>query len=128
MPPDPDPFDLTDIPSVADYKRAFLACRGALVGKKYLELLQAHYQAPEHSITAGELAEAVGYPSFNTANLQYGRYARELCEELKRDPKIHVAILATFSGGAQKTEDIRWTMLPQVVAALEALRWVRAAN
>lgn len=121
----PDPFDLADVPTVDEYKRAFLACRAALAGKKYMEMLQAHYRAPDHTVTAAELAAAVGYADFSTANLQYGRYARELCGVLNRKPKIHVAILVRFTGGQPNMENVRWTMLPQVVTALEELRWVQ---
>lgn len=125
MTTEPDPADLTDVPSAADYKRAFLATRAALSGKKFLEILQAHYRAPDHSISAGDLAEAVGLQDYNAVNLQYGKYSRALCEALNREPKIPLAILMTFGGGSQKSDEIRYTLLPQVVAALEELRWVQ---
>ncbi len=118
--------NLTDVPTSAAYKKALLACRGAKLTSKQLAMLKAHYGAPNHTVTAGELAGAVGYTSYSAANTQYGAYASELCSALKRTPKFQVAILATFSVGDHPgAEFVHWTMLPQVVAALEELRWVR---
>lgn len=117
--------DLVDVPTVAEYKRAFLKCRPLLPGKRYLEMLKAHYRAPDHTVTAGELAEAVGFPSYSAANLQYGTFACDLCEALGRPREHGVAILVTFSGRELGDELIRWTMIPQVVAALEEMRWVQ---
>jgi len=121
-----DSFDLTDVPSVAEYKRALLECRPKLVGKKYLDMLQAHYRAADHTLTAGDLADAAGYAHFGAANLQYGNFAKELCRVLDRKPKFAVSILATFNGGTPGDEDVRLTMLPPLVTALELLRWVRS--
>lgn len=122
--------DLKDVPSVAEYKRAFLACKSAVrVGDgKPLAMLKANYRAPEHTVTAGELAESVNLASFGEANLVYGTYAKALCNHLGRHPKFNVAILVRFSGGqptAEGDEFIRWTLLPPVVQALEELGWVK---
>lgn len=124
MPPSPDPYDLADVPRVDEYQRALLACRG--MPDNQLKMLKEHYYAPGHTVTAGALAERVGFPNFNAANLQYGAFASNLCLALGRKPEIKVAILATFSEGDLPGEEfIKWTMLPQVVEALEQLGWVR---
>jgi hypothetical protein len=124
-----DTYDLADVPSAADYKRAFLACKPALKSKGGwsfpMEMLKENYYAEEHTLTAGALAKAVGLADHQAANLKFGTYAKALCKELERDPEFKLAILVKFSGGKPKEELVRWTLLPQVVEALEELGWVR---
>ena len=53
------------------------------------------------------------------------KFAKDIGTRLGRDPKIKVATLVRFSGGTpgKKTdqdETIKWTLLPEVVQALEA--------
>jgi hypothetical protein len=118
--------NLADLPSVSAYKAAFLKCRGPGLTEMQLKMLKFHYHATAHTVTAGQLAEGVGYPSYSTANLQYGTYAGRLCTALGRNPAFQVAILARFSDGDQPgMEFVKWTMHPEVVAALEQLGWVR---
>ena len=120
---------LGDIPTVAEYKEGFLACRPALRSKAGwstpMEMLKANYYAPGHTVTASELAETVRLASYKSANLAYGKFAKALCGELGRTPKYNVAILVSFDGTRPDGENVQWTMLPQVVAALEELGWVK---
>jgi hypothetical protein len=124
--PTPSPTDnLADVPTAEQYKEAFLESRPAMKGKKYLDMLRANYRADDHTVTAAELANAVDFETFSAANLRYGTYAKVLCKALNRTPKYPIAILVTFSPGEQPgAEFVRWTMLPQVTAALEDLGWV----
>lgn len=46
------------------------------------ELLRAHLWAPRYSASSAELAEAVGYGSWRTANFQYGALAHRIAIEL----------------------------------------------
>jgi hypothetical protein len=124
-----DNVHLADVPTVAEYKTAFLACRPALRRKNGWsvpeELLKANYHAPDHTITATELAERVGLANFKAANLAYGAFAKALAAALNRRPKFNLAILVSFTEARPDGEHIRLTMLPQVVAAIEELGWVR---
>jgi hypothetical protein len=133
-----DVFDLVDVPSVEDYKNALKASKAALKSSDgrslILDMLTAHYQAPDHTLTAGELADKVNL-ELRAANLRYGNYAKELCKQLGRKPESRAAIakgkrplwvsmLVKFSGGTpgsrpDEDESIRWTLLPEVVQALE---------
>lgn len=124
MNPTPAPDDDERPPSVAAYKAAFLSCR-EVWSELDLPMLEAHHRAPDHTVTAGELAAAVGLPNYSAANLRYGLYAGHLCEALGRRPEFNIGILCSFSGGVPGSEFIRWTMHPEAVAALEELRWVR---
>jgi hypothetical protein len=133
-----DPFDLIDVPSIEDYEKALKASKPALKsvdGKSLiLDMLRANYQAPNHTLTAGELATKVDLVDFRAANLRYGNYAKDLCKQLGRKPEsrasltgkrpIWIAILVRFGGGKlggrpDEDESIRWTLLPEVVRALE---------
>jgi hypothetical protein len=119
--------NLVDVPSVKEYKAALLSCRGSILTEKRLAMLKANYFAPEHTLTVADLARHVGFASYGPANLQYGVYAKALCSALKRSPAYHVAILVRFSPGEEPGDEfIRWTLLPEVVSALEQLGWVRA--
>jgi hypothetical protein len=112
-----DPFDLIDVPSIEDYEKALKASKSALKsvdGKSLiLDMLRANYQAPNHTLTAGELAAKVDLVNFRAANLRYGNYAKELCKQLGRKPEsraslmgkrpIWIAILLRFSGGKRSS-------------------------
>lgn len=49
-----------------DYVRAF---RCLSIAPHHRRMLQAHYHAPDRTLTATQMAKAVGYPSFGSANL-----------------------------------------------------------
>ena len=131
-----DSFNLpaADVPTVDAYKAAFLATRAALRSDKgrstVREILSAHYHAPEHTITPWELADHpnVALASHSTVNMQYGKYAKALCQHFKLEPKFALAVLLTFSGGSPGEETVKWTMLPNVVSALEDLGWVKMVS
>jgi hypothetical protein len=124
--------NLTDVPTVAEYRRIFPICVRASRGQQkrdglspIMEMLRANYEAPEHTATAGQLAKKVNLTNFGDANLRYGTFAKLLCEQLGRKPNFYIAILVTFRGGQWDNGIVRWTMLPQVAAALEELGWVK---
>jgi hypothetical protein len=118
--------NLADVPTVPEYRAAFLKCRGRILSDKRLAMLKLNYNAPEHTVTAAELAQGVGFPTYNSANLQYGIYASELCSVMKRNPAFQLAILVRFKAGDQPgLEFMKSTMHPQVAEALEQLGSVR---
>ncbi len=117
-----DPFDLVDPPPASEYRRALLSCCGA----DDRAALAAHYGAPGHTVSAEQLGGTVWGKGLHAANRRYGGLAWRLASSLGRDPgKVGVAMIATFGGG--DGEEITWTMLPQVVAALGHLGWIRPA-
>ena len=124
--------NLVDVPSVAEYRRVLPICVRAsrtqmeTNGRSaIMEMLRANYDAPDHTVTAGQLAKKVNLTNFGDANLRYGKFAALMCEQLERKPKFYIAILVTFSGGQWDDGIVRWTMLPQVAAALEELGWIK---
>ncbi len=105
-----------------DYKRAFLTLQP--LADHELALLNAHYRAPEYTITASQLASAVGYENYGAANLHYGKLAGKLCDALRCHPRLNVDILVTdYKPGDDPEEHLRLVLRRQVVEALEELRW-----
>lgn len=95
-------------------------------------MLQAHFEAPAHILTAGALANAGGYESYVSANSQYGALARKLAEELEWQPPRNDGVptwtfaLATGADGETRAEteslgrsNWRWRLRPEVVQALQ---------
>ena len=122
-------FDLNEVPTVAEYKAAFLACKSALKSKAGqslpLDLVRTHYLSPNHTVTAAELAQKVGLANARAANLHYGNFAKALGAQLGRKPKFPISIFVKFTEGQPGEETTKWTLLPQVVQALEELSWVK---
>jgi len=65
-----------------DYYNAFRALLKTGVSEKHLDLLRAHFAAPDHTAPWADLAEAVGYKSGAAVNLQYGSLAKRVAQEL----------------------------------------------
>jgi hypothetical protein len=97
-----------------------------------LRMLQAHYHAPNRTITTEQLAEAAGYASFSGANLQYGIVGRAILERYrpevgKRPDGTPVFTIAPGDEGRMARHgDIyapkwTWKMLPALAYALQAL-------
>jgi putative restriction endonuclease len=89
--------------------------------KHDLEMLQTHYHAPERTISASQMARALGFKTFGGANLQYGNLAKRVGEKLGFEPETSLFVLATFDWPAGECE---WIMRQQVAEALETLGWV----
>lgn len=94
-------------------------------------MLAAHLQAPDHVLTATQLAQAAGYDDYAVANAQYGQLGRALAEELDWEPDDKTAgktvwtfTLATDADsnarvvGEEITGHWRWKLRSEIVAAL----------
>ncbi|HKR38385.1 MAG TPA: hypothetical protein VJU59_01700 [Paraburkholderia sp.] len=97
-------------------------------------MLQAHYHAPDRTITATQLADAAGYASYSGVNLQYGFVGKALLEQHPMDiprrgdgtPIYTFALAGVPQAGCETGEDVdgaewRWQMLPALAYALNAL-------
>lgn len=88
----------------------------------YLQILRIHYHAHESTITAKQLAQAMGYSHHATANMMYGRLARLVAEKLGYSPEPEkLGTLVTFE---KRKEEWHWILRPQVSQALETLGWI----
>lgn len=89
-----------------------------------IQMLKAHYSAPERRCSATELAAAAGWRTYSPANLHYGRVGWWLYGEhptvLPRDSAtgrfIYTFMLA--DGVRKGKEDWTWTMHPHIAEAL----------
>lgn len=107
-----------------DYVAAF---RRLAVASHHMRMLQAHYHAPQRTLTANQMSKALGYPKYSAANLHYGRLGRLIGEELgwRPLPEQTVFVLATFEKPAREWH---WIMRPAVAAALEQLGWIKGEH
>lgn len=123
---DPETF-CQQVPSVSDYVTAFRAIEPELT-EHHLRMLRAHHRASEHALTATILAYEMGYTSYGTANLHYGRLARRVAEALGIRLTYWVNVLADFIPPEQGgNPHWLWVMWPQVTAALDEVGWANPA-
>jgi predicted HNH restriction endonuclease len=107
-------------PDFQQYVAAFQAIDN--LKDNHLQILQIHYQAHEKTITAKQLAQAMGYSRHTTANMMYGRLARLVGEKLDYNPEPEkLGTLVTFE---KRKGEWHWILRPEVSKALEALGWV----
>lgn len=97
---------------------------------RQIELLVAHYRAPDRRITMSKLAKEVGYQNHSGANLQYGKLAKKICENMDTEPDdLHkdgspfwLSIIAeAWKNQAGEYEFQMWSELAE---ALEKLKFV----
>ncbi len=111
------------LPAVKKYVAAFNKVQ---MTPKQIEMLRAHYHSPEHTITASQLAKAVGFAHYHSANLQYGKLAQRLCNELghRRTSKDAVSVLA-WAYKHKPRQHFQLVLHKNVVTALEEVGLVR---
>lgn len=80
------------------------------------EMLHVHLAAPDHTITARHLARALGFSKWNAANLHYGKFAGELCNELNIHPTTNLSVLVEFFKAPDSEYELR--LRPSVIEAL----------
>lgn len=118
------PHYLPSVPSVAKYKTAFLQIREKLTSG-HIAMLRAQFWAPEHTLTARELANSAGYKNFNAANLQYGKIGNMLREVLNYwdDSGQASYVLSWFLRPNDASKEWSIVMHKEVAQALQELNW-----
>lgn len=112
---------IAPVPSIQQYVAAFQ--RVGNLTDHQTQMLRTHYYAPERTITATEMARAMGYKRYSPANSQYGRLGRLLGEQLDYNPmQERLGTLVTFD---KRQDEWHWIMRPEVAQALERLGWVK---
>lgn len=94
-------------------------------------MLLAHLNAPDHILTATELAQAAGYDDYAVANRQYGQLAHDLAQELDWTPEETTNGITTWTftladdadkqartDGIEVLGQWRWQLRPEVAEAL----------
>ena len=103
--------------TVADYVSAF---RSINILPHYLKMLQVHYYAPDHTVTASQMSKAMGYKNFNASNLHYGKLGRLVGKIIGWVPKTTLYVLVEFE---KPGREWLWHLRPEVIQAIERLGW-----
>jgi hypothetical protein len=103
-----------------DFRRALLGIRP--IAPHHIRLLRAHYYALNHTVTATELARAVGYADYRAVNLHYGKFVVRISEFLHR-PYSFDSILAGALPSEAPPRHLQLVMKPELVQALDTLCW-----
>lgn len=102
--------------SLDDYLKAFNAVDMTLVHR---DLLRIHSSAPDCTMTARQLAMAMGFPDWRATNLQYGQLASKLCHVLEVNPSTKLSVLVRFS--SVYGEEVHLVLRKKVVQALQKI-------
>jgi 5-methylcytosine-specific restriction enzyme A len=107
-----------------DYVAAF---RRITMAPHHMRMLQAHYHAPDRTLTATQMSMVLGYSTYVAANLHYGKLGRFVGEQIgwKPLPKQTVFVLVTFD---KPGHEWHWIMRPAVADAIEQLGWIEAGH
>jgi hypothetical protein len=117
------PGHLPPIPSVAAYK-AVLPQAIESLSDSQIAMLRAQYLAPQHAMTATQLAEAAKYRSFHGANLQYGKMGQKLRKALKyTNPDGQASYVLSYFIIPESDYNDEWIFVlhPNVVQAIKEL-------
>ena len=111
--------------SASEYKRAFEAIEPRIT-EKQITMLREQHAAPGRTITAHQLAAAVGLSSYPSANKLYGKLGRLLCDEMGCSLLEGRNWWKMLSAGIDygRAAPYEWVMHPPVAEALEELGWV----
>jgi hypothetical protein len=121
------------IATTEEFKAALLATRDWIgISPTQLQMLQAQCRAPDATITAAQLADQLKFKNFAAARLQYGTLARAVADKLGyappqkgKGPVRWWFALSIAQDGHDDAGDghFKWTMRPELVAALRAMKW-----
>ncbi|TBW38188.1 hypothetical protein EYW49_09565 [Siculibacillus lacustris] len=120
-------------PTAGEVREAYAVCEPKF-NSTQRKMLRAHLEAPDHVLTATDLALAVDRTTHRFANSQYAILGHRLATELAWEPPQHagepmwiyaLAVAADTDETAgdagedpTKSGDRRWQLRPEVVAAM----------
>ena len=122
--------DPTPIATAEQFKAALLTVH---FSETELAMLQAQYGAPNHTISAVQLAKELHYVTYAPVNAQYGALAHRVAEALHYRPGPFAdgnphwwRTLSYWNDDAPLVEEgqDQWIMRPELAQALQALKWV----
>jgi hypothetical protein len=128
--------DPSPIATPKQYRDALLAVRDSSgISPLELAMLEAHYKSPSHTITSTQLAEKAQLSNYSIANLNYGKLAHRIADQLHYRPgdssvegAEHWWRTLAYGKDASPEMEIkhyRWVMRPELVRALEEMGWVK---
>ena len=90
-----------------------------------LLMLRVNYESLNHTTSATQLANRVGFRGFEAANLRYGSLAAKFCDYFQLHPRIKLSALVEFE---RPSQEWLWIMRPQLVEAIHELGWFEQAK
>jgi hypothetical protein len=123
--------DPTPIATVEQFKNALLAMRDTSRNwPKDLAMLRMQYHAPNHMISAAQLAKEFNYRGHSAANGPYGKLAHHIADAMHYKPGPFTdcgthwwRTLAYWNDDSPKGQD-QWIMRPELAQALQEMKWV----
>ena len=103
------------------YTSAFRALANERTLDKHIPLLQAHFNAPDHTTTWAQLAQAVGYAEGRAVHLQYGRLGRRLAYQLGKRPDYWNLVLVDWAKHEDPSGHTTYVLRRPVIEALTRL-------
>ena len=125
--------DAAPIATIDQFKAALLATRDwSGISPLQLQMLQLQCRSPDCTISASEMTDRLKFRNIAAARLRYGTFARAVADRLGYAPPKRGKgspcwwfTLSTARGAADDEGDgnLQWTMRPELVAALRAMKW-----
>ena len=116
------------VPSAKAYREAFLALESRMTETRR-RILEIHYGAPGRQLTMTQIADAMGWKSYSSANLNYGELSRLVGEQVGfRNDGSYLFTLCTFISPQEQGDHWLIIMRPEVAAALKSLGWFDAGK
>src|SRR5450432_3903517 len=110
-------------PSAKAFREAFLALEPRMTATRR-RILQVHYRALDRQLTMTQIAQAVGWRSYSSANSHYGRLAKLVAEQVGFcDRGCHLFTLCKFVRPEEKGDHWLIIMRKEVAEALQSLGW-----
>lgn len=117
--------------SAEDYIHTLEVARDRIRPIHY-EMLRAQYAAPERTVTAGQLAQLIGYDHYQPINRWYGELGRLLAPYLGDPPEYFdsgkPAWFSYLSTWDSRVGHFWWIMRPNLAQALEMLGLVKKTD
>jgi hypothetical protein len=115
-------------PSAKAFREAFLALAPRMTETRR-RILAVHYHALDRQLTMTQIALAVGWKSYSSANSHYGRLAKLVGEQVGfRHPSCHLFTVCTFIRPEEKGDHWLIIMRKEVAEALKSLGWFDAGK
>lgn len=90
------------------------------------KILKIHFNCQNHTATARQLSELMGYKNHNAINLQYGKFVKELATEYgvpDNDERDFVWFWFLMDLIPQVKEELQLKLRKNTVLALQELGW-----
>ncbi len=114
--------------SVKKMKSALLAIEHEMTPQQR-QMLMTHYAAKDRTASMEQIARFGDYSSYSAANIQYGRLAGKIAEQLGyRSPGNQTYTIATHIPERNAKNHHQWRMDDTVAKALEQLGWVSPSD